>query len=83
MITLIIVWLIIGALAGWIAGLVVQGGGFGLVGDIIVGIVGSFIAGWLLPRLGIEIGHHFIGSVIDAAIGAIILLLIVKLLRRV
>ena len=52
----IIIWLIVGAIAGWLAGMVVKGGGFGLIGDIIVGIVGAVIAGWLLPRLGIEIG---------------------------
>ena len=48
----IIVWLIVGAIAGWLAGMVVKGGGFGLIGDIIVGIVGGLIAGWLLPLLG-------------------------------
>jgi uncharacterized membrane protein YeaQ/YmgE (transglycosylase-associated protein family) len=49
----LIVWLIVGAVAGWLAGLIVRGFGFGLIGNIIVGIVGAFIAGWLLPRLGI------------------------------
>ena len=48
----IIIWLIVGAIAGWLAGMVVKGGGFGLIGDIIVGIVGSVIAGWLLPQIG-------------------------------
>ena len=47
----IIIWLIVGAIAGWLAGMVVRGGGFGLIGDIIVGIIGAVIAGWLLPRL--------------------------------
>ena len=51
----IIIWLIVGAIAGWLAGMVVKGGGFGLIGDIIVGIVGGIIAGWLLPQLGIVI----------------------------
>jgi uncharacterized membrane protein YeaQ/YmgE (transglycosylase-associated protein family) len=78
----IIIWLIVGAIAGWLAGLVVKGGGFGLIGDIIVGIVGAVIAGWLLPRLGIVIGTGFIAAVIDAFIGAVILLLIVKLIKR-
>ena len=50
----IIIWLIVGAIAGWLAGMVVKGGGFGLIGDIIVGIVGGIIAGWLLPQLGIR-----------------------------
>ena len=52
----IIIWLIVGAIAGWLAGMVVKGGGFGLIGDIIVGIVGGLIAGFLFPRLGIPIG---------------------------
>ncbi|HUZ66483.1 MAG TPA: GlsB/YeaQ/YmgE family stress response membrane protein [Beijerinckiaceae bacterium] len=83
MITSLIVWLIVGALAGWIAGLVVRGGGFGLIGDIFVGIIGSIIAGWLLPRLGFHVGTRFLASVVDAAIGAIILLLVIRLIRRV
>jgi uncharacterized membrane protein YeaQ/YmgE (transglycosylase-associated protein family) len=77
-----IIWLIVGAIAGWLAGQVVRGGGFGLVGDIIVGIVGALIAGWLLPRLGIVIAAGFVGAIIDAFIGAVILLLIIKLVRR-
>ncbi len=78
----IIIWLIIGAIAGWLAGMVVRGGGFGLIGDIIVGIIGAVIAGWLLPRIGIVIGGGFIAAVIDAFIGAVILLIILRLLRR-
>ena len=78
----IIIWLIVGAIAGWLAGMVVRGGGFGLIGDIVVGIIGAVIAGWLLPRLGIFIGGGFIAAIIDAFIGAVILLLIVRLLRR-
>ena len=61
---------------------VVKGGGFGLIGDIIVGIVGSIIAGFLFPRLGISLGGGFIGAVISSAIGAIILLAIIKLIKR-
>jgi uncharacterized membrane protein YeaQ/YmgE (transglycosylase-associated protein family) len=77
-----IIWIIVGAIAGWLAGMIVKGGGFGLLGDIIVGIVGAFIAGWLLPRLGIVIGAGIVGAIIDATIGAVILLLIVRLIRR-
>ena len=77
----IIIWLIVGAIAGWLAGMVVRGGGFGLIGDIIVGIVGALIAGWLLPRIGIVIGGGFIAAVIDAFIGAVILLIILRLRR--
>jgi uncharacterized membrane protein YeaQ/YmgE (transglycosylase-associated protein family) len=78
----IIIWLIVGAIAGWLAGMVVKGGGFGLIGDIIVGIVGGLIAGWLLPRIGLFIGGDFIGDIINAFIGAVILLLIVRLIKR-
>jgi uncharacterized membrane protein YeaQ/YmgE (transglycosylase-associated protein family) len=62
--------------------MVVKGGGFGLIGDIVVGIIGAVIAGWLLPRLGIVIGSGFVAAVIDAFIGAVILLVIVKLIKR-
>ncbi len=78
----IIVWLIVGAIAGWLAGMVVKGGGFGLIGDIIVGIIGALIAGWLLPQIGIVIGSGIVGSIIDAFIGAVILLIILRLVRR-
>jgi uncharacterized membrane protein YeaQ/YmgE (transglycosylase-associated protein family) len=78
----LIVWLIVGAVAGWLAGMVVKGGGFGLIGDIIVGIVGAFIAGWLLPQLGIVIGSGIVGAIIDAFIGAVILLVIIRLIKR-
>ena len=78
----LIIWLIVGAIAGWLAGMVVKGGGFGLIGDIVVGIVGALIAGWLLPQLGIVIGGGIVGAVIDAFIGAVILLIIVRLVKR-
>jgi uncharacterized membrane protein YeaQ/YmgE (transglycosylase-associated protein family) len=78
----IIAWLIVGAIAGWLAGLIVRGFGFGLLGNIVVGIVGAVVAGWLLPRLGILIGGGMIAEIINAMIGAIILLLIIGLIRR-
>ena len=78
----LIIWLIVGGIAGWLAGMVVKGGGFGLIGDIIVGIVGALIAGWLLPRFGIAIGGGFIAAVINAFIGAVILLIIIRLIKR-
>ncbi|MBO0741143.1 MAG: GlsB/YeaQ/YmgE family stress response membrane protein [Hyphomicrobiaceae bacterium] len=78
----IIIWLVIGAVAGWLAGQIVKGGGFGLVGDIIVGIIGAVIAGWLLPRIGLYIGGGLIADVINAVIGAVILLLVVRLVKR-
>lgn len=78
----IIVWLIIGGVAGWLAGLIVKGFGFGLIGNIVVGIVGAFIAGWLLPRVGIVIGGGIIAAIINAVIGAVILLLIIGFVRK-
>ena len=78
----LIIWLIVGAVAGWLAGLIVKGMGFGLIGNIVVGIVGAIIAGWLLPRLGIAIGGGMIASIINATIGAVILLVILGLIRR-
>ncbi|AMN39638.1 GlsB/YeaQ/YmgE family stress response membrane protein [Rhodoplanes sp. Z2-YC6860] len=78
----ILIFLLVGAIAGWLAGLIVRGGGFGLIGDIVIGIVGAFIAGWLLPRLGIAIGGGIVGAIINATIGAVILLLIIGLIRR-
>ncbi len=78
----IVIWLIVGAIAGWLAGMVVKGGGYGLIGDIVVGIVGGLIAGWLLPRIGIVIGGGIIAQIINAFIGAVILLIILRLIRR-
>ena len=78
----IIIWLIVGAIAGWLAGLLVKGGGFGLIGDIVVGIVGGFIGGWLAGVLGITIGSGMIASIITAVIGAVILLVIVRAIKR-
>jgi uncharacterized membrane protein YeaQ/YmgE (transglycosylase-associated protein family) len=75
----LIIWLIVGAIAGWLAGMVVKGGGYGLIGDIIVGIVGGLIAGWLLPQIGIVIGGGIIAAIINAFIGAVILLIILRL----
>ncbi len=79
----ILIWIIVGAITGWLAGLVVRGSGFGLIGDIIVGIVGAFIAGWLFPRIGVQLGSGFVRAVLDAFIGAVILLLLLRLVRRV
>jgi uncharacterized membrane protein YeaQ/YmgE (transglycosylase-associated protein family) len=77
----LIAWLIVGAIAGWLAGLLVKGYGFGIAGNIAVGVVGALIAGWLLPRLGVLIGGGLIAAIINAVIGAVILLLIVGLIN--
>jgi uncharacterized membrane protein YeaQ/YmgE (transglycosylase-associated protein family) len=78
----IIIWLIIGAIAGWAAGQIVKGYGFGLIGNIVVGIAGAVIAGWLLQQLGILIGGGTLAAIINAIIGAVILLILVGLIRR-
>ena len=67
----LIIFLVIGALAGWLAGVIMKGGGFGLIGNIVVGVVGAFLGGWLLPKLGVSIGGDF-GGFITAVIGAVI-----------
>jgi len=78
----IIVWLIVGAIAGWLAGLVVEGAGFGLIGNIVIGIVGAVVAGWLLPQLGVSLGTGVISAIINSAIGGVIVLVILALIRR-
>jgi uncharacterized membrane protein YeaQ/YmgE (transglycosylase-associated protein family) len=78
----ILIFIIVGAVAGWLAGLVVRGRGFGLIGDIVIGIIGALLASWLLPRLGIYLGPGIIYQIIEAFIGAVILLIILRLIRR-
>ena len=78
----LLILLIVGAIAGWLAGVIMKGYGFGLIGNIIVGIIGAVIAGWLLPRLGIFIGGGIVGAIINALIGAVILLFVIGLVRR-
>jgi uncharacterized membrane protein YeaQ/YmgE (transglycosylase-associated protein family) len=77
----ILVILVVGLVAGWLAGKIVRGAGFGLIGDIAIGIVGAFIASWLLPRLGISLGAGIVRAIINSTIGAVLLLLIVRLVR--
>jgi uncharacterized membrane protein YeaQ/YmgE (transglycosylase-associated protein family) len=78
----LLVFIIIGAIAGWLAGLIVKGFGLGLVGNIVVGIVGAFIAGWLFPRMGFAVGGGIFASIIHATIGAVILLVLIKLVKQ-
>jgi uncharacterized membrane protein YeaQ/YmgE (transglycosylase-associated protein family) len=78
----VLIWIVIGAIAGLVANAVVGGLHSGLWGAIIIGILGALLGGWLLPRLGFNPGGGFIGEIITAFIGAIVLLLILRLLRR-
>jgi uncharacterized membrane protein YeaQ/YmgE (transglycosylase-associated protein family) len=78
----IIIWLVIGGVAGWLAGLLVKGYGFGLVGNIVVGIIGAIIAGWLLPFAGFVIVGGIVAAIINAIIGAVILLVVVGFFKK-
>ncbi|MGQ0658600.1 MAG: GlsB/YeaQ/YmgE family stress response membrane protein [Chromatiales bacterium] len=80
-ITSLIIFLVIGAVAGWLAGMIMKGGGFGLPGNIIVGIIGAMIGGYLFGFLGITAGG-VIGSIVTATVGAIVLLYLLRLLKR-
>ena len=79
----LIVWLVIGAVAGWLAGQIMSGGGFGLIGNIIIGIVGAAVAGWLFPYFGFNFfANPYVAATVNALIGAIIVLFVLGLLRR-
>jgi uncharacterized membrane protein YeaQ/YmgE (transglycosylase-associated protein family) len=76
----LLIIVLVGIVAGWLAGQVMQGTGFGLVGDLIVGLLGAFIGDWLLPQLNIHLGVGIVALIINAVIGAIVLLLILRLI---
>jgi uncharacterized membrane protein YeaQ/YmgE (transglycosylase-associated protein family) len=77
----LLVILFVGLVAGWLAGKIVRGSGFGIIGDILVGVAGAFVASWLFPKLGTQLGAGLVREILNSAIGAIVLLLIVRLLR--
>jgi uncharacterized membrane protein YeaQ/YmgE (transglycosylase-associated protein family) len=77
------IWfIVVGLIAGWLAGQLVKGGGFGVVGDIVVGVIGALLGGWLFGAMGIWPGGGLIGAIIVATIGAIILIFIIRLIKR-
>lgn len=78
----LLITLIIGAVAGWLAGQIVKGYGFGLLGNIVVGIVGAFVASLLFPYAGLNLGDGIGGAIISATIGAVILLFLIRLIKR-
>lgn len=78
---MLLVWLIVGGIAGWLAGMIVKGGGFGLIGDIVVGIIGAFIGGWLFGQLGVSAGAGLVGAIVTAMIGAVVLLAVLRMAR--
>jgi len=77
-----ILWIGIGGLAGWLAGLVLKGSGFGRAGDVIIGIVGGFIGGWLAEVLGLEVGNDMVPSMVTAVFGAAIFISVMRMFAR-
>jgi uncharacterized membrane protein YeaQ/YmgE (transglycosylase-associated protein family) len=80
----LLILIVVGIVAGWLAGVVVRGYGLGLLGNLVVGVLGAFLATWLLPRLGIafSVGNPLVTAILYATIGAVVLLLVVGLVRR-
>lgn len=79
----VLIWLVIGGVAGWLAGLIMNGGGYGLIGDIIIGIIGSVVAGWLFGTYFLPMGGGVAGAIIASTIGAVVLIFVVRLIRRI
>ena len=78
----IVFWIVIGGVAGWLAGLLMKGGGFGLMIDIILGIVGAFVGGTMAATLGIHLGTGWVGSLLTATVGAVLILLVSRIFKR-
>jgi uncharacterized membrane protein YeaQ/YmgE (transglycosylase-associated protein family) len=78
----LVVFLIVGAIAGWLAGVIVKGFGFGVIGNMVIGILGAFVGGWLFAHFGIFPMGGLVGELIGATVGAVILLLLLRLIRR-
>lgn len=77
------IWfLIVGLVAGWLAGVLVKGGGFGLIGDLVVGVIGAFLGGYLFSALGVSAGGGLVGAIIVATIGAVVLLFVIRIVKR-
>jgi len=77
----ILVILVVGLIAGWLAGQIVRGGGMGIIADLALGIVGAFVGSWLLPKVGLVLGSGLLAEIVNATIGAIILLLVIRLIQ--
>jgi uncharacterized membrane protein YeaQ/YmgE (transglycosylase-associated protein family) len=78
----LVIILLVGLIAGWLAGQIVRGTGFGFVGDLVIGVIGAFIGSWVLPRLGIHLGTGLVAAIINATIGAVVLLVVLGLIKR-
>lgn len=77
----LLIILVVGLVAGWLAGVLVRGAGFGLLGNLVVGVLGALIGSWVLPQLGVRLGDGIVLDIINSTVGAVILLVIVSLLR--
>lgn len=78
----ILIWIISGIVAGWLAGLIVSGGGFGLIGDLIVGLIGGVIGGWLAGVMGLQASSWF-GQILVAALGGVVFVVVLRAIRRI
>ncbi|MDP3273210.1 MAG: GlsB/YeaQ/YmgE family stress response membrane protein [Polynucleobacter sp.] len=78
----LLAFLLVGIVAGWLAGKLVSGGGFGLIGDLVVGVIGAFIGGFLFNSFGVSSGGGLLGSIVVATIGAVVLLMLIRLVKR-
>ena len=76
----LLVIIVVGIVAGWLAGNIVRGGGYGLIGDLVVGVIGAFIGDWLLPQLSIHLGTGMVALIVNATLGAIVLLIVLRLI---
>ena len=78
----ILIFLLIGAVAGWLASLIMGGGGYGLIGDIVIGVIGGFIGGYLFKWLNFSAGAGWVGSLVTALVGAVVLLAVIRTIKR-
>lgn len=77
-----LIFLVIGGVAGWLAGMLFKGGGFGLIGNLVVGVLGALLGGWLFRLLKISVGGEWVGPIVTATVGAVVLLALIGLVKR-
>ena len=78
----LLIFLLIGAIAGWLANVLIRGRGLGLIGNIVIGVIGAFVAGWLFPRLGVSLAGGILGSILHATLGALLVLALIIAIKR-
>ncbi|HOC55346.1 MAG TPA: GlsB/YeaQ/YmgE family stress response membrane protein [Verrucomicrobiota bacterium] len=78
----LIAFLLIGGIAGWLAGLITKGSGFGILGNIVAGIIGALVGGWVFSMVGISVGGKWVGPILTATVGAVLLLFVISLVRK-